>query len=165
MARSEYLSKVLVGLVSPIWRLQGHRDRKGELFFFCGVAGIMGLRGGICEFILCVWHVDLSWGIELWFVGRPTAHLWKESQGDVVEIRISLEVLPPSKRVPWTPKFRRNGLLTLSKWRCFLLISYYKMLALRTESRFSKRYLHAHVHNSIIHKQEMGATQMSTMAE
>lgn len=34
MARSEYLSKVLVGLVSPIWRLQGHRDRKGELFFF-----------------------------------------------------------------------------------------------------------------------------------
>ena len=39
------------------------------------------------------------------------------------------------------------------------------MLALRTESRFSKRYLHAHVHNSIIHKQEMGATQMSTMAE
>ena len=95
MACSEYLSKVLVGLVSPIWRSQGHRDRKVELLFFCGVAGIMGLRVGIFEFILCVWHVDLSCRIELWFVGRHTAHLWKESQGDVVEIRISLEVLGP----------------------------------------------------------------------
>ena len=68
-------------------------------------------------------------------------------------------------RVPWTQKVKRSGLLTLSKWSCFLLTFYHKMWALRTESRFSKRYLHTHVHNSIIHKQEMGATQMSTMAE
>ena len=39
--------------------------------------------------------MDLSCRIELCFVGRRTAHLWKESQGDVVEIRISLEVLGP----------------------------------------------------------------------
>lgn len=80
-------------LMSPIGRSQGHGDRKMELLFFCGVAGITGLQGGICEFRLCAGHVDRSCGTELWFVGRRAGHLWKESQGDVVEIRISLEVL------------------------------------------------------------------------